>query len=820
MKILKFGGSSLATSDCIRGVSRIVLQEARRGPLIVVLSAFQGVTNQLLDCARLAEKNDRRYDAAWKKIAGRHRSVVSSLVGRRRGIRIRSQVDTLLGDLHDALHGVQLLGHSPPRALDLIVSFGERLCALIVAAHLARVHPARFVDARQLVITDNQFTNANVIFSKTNRAARRYFTEMFQLRRCRPIPVVTGFIGSTSDGQTTTIGRNGSDYTAAILGAALAADIIEIWTDVDGVLSADPNAVASAFVLPRITYEEAMELSYFGAKVMHPAAIAPAVARGIPLLVKNTFQPRAPGTLISRAAKKGVHLAKGITSIAGLTLLTLRGLSMVGVPGNAERLFRALASRGVNVILISQASSEHTICFAIRDTDAAAANAAVRQEFRLELHHRLTSLDEKSNQTIIAVVGDQMKGHPGISGKMFGALGRHNINISAIAQGASERNISCVIDTPQQSRALNIIHGAFFERRKRLALFVIGIGNIGGTLLRQLHEQRPYLLSRGFQVTVIGLANSKRFVLDAGGINLGRWREKLAASRRRMDPRNLTREIAKLQLTDAAVVDCTAADAIVQAYPDFVRANLHIITPIKRANVLPWGQYLSLMNLLQKQQVYFFDEANVGAGLPIMSTIRDLIASGDVIRKVEGVFSGTLSFLFNSFDGTIPFSSLVRAAYQDGLTEPDPREDLSGQDVARKLLILARQTGSKMEIADVRVQSLVPQNLTNGSFSQRSFTLLAKHDSKMAERLKRAQSHNAVLRYVGTLEGSFARAGIKEFPRDHPIAATKASDNIIAFTTKRYARTPLVVQGPGAGADVTAMGVFSDILKLLNYLPH
>jgi len=820
MKILKFGGSSLATTDCIRGVAKIVLDEARRGRVIVVVSAFQGVTNQLLECARFAAKANRRSEAAWKKIVHRHRSAIDDLLGQRGGVRLRSQVDTLVGELHEILHGIQLLGHGPPRALDLVASFGERLCALIVAAHLNRFQLARFVDARQFVVTDDQFTNANVIFGKTNRIARQYFAESLRSSGRRPIPVVTGFIGATSDGQTTTIGRNGSDYTAAILGAALGASAIEIWTDVDGVLSADPNEVSAAFVLPDITYEEAMELSYFGAKVLHPAAIAPAVASGIPLLVKNTFRPEAPGTLISRNGGNGDRLAKGISSISGLTLLTLRGLSMVGVPGNAARLFRALASRGVNVILISQASSEHTICFAVRETDATAATAAVREEFRLELHHKLTALDEKPNQTIIAVVGDGMKGHPGVSGKMFGALGRHNINISAIAQGASERNISCVIDTAQQTRALNIIHGAFFERRKRLSLFVIGTGNIGGTLLRQLHEQRPYLVSRGFDVSVIGLANSKRFVLDAGGINLGRWREKLATSRRRIDPRVLAREIAKLQLTDAAVVDCTAADAIVQAYPDFVRANLHIITPNKRANVLPWGQYLSLMNLLQKQQVYFFDEANVGAGLPIMSTIRDLIASGDVIRKVEGVFSGTLSFLFNSFDGTIPFSSLVRAAYQDGLTEPDPREDLSGQDVARKLLILARQTGSKMEIADVRVQSLVPQNLTNGSFSQRSFTLLAKHDSKMAERLKRAQSHNAVLRYVGTLEGSFARAGIKEFPRDHPIAATKASDNIIAFTTKRYARTPLVVQGPGAGADVTAMGVFSDILKLLNYLPH
>jgi aspartokinase/homoserine dehydrogenase 1 len=493
---------------------------------------------------------------------------------------------------------------------------------------------------------------------------------------------------------------------------------------------------------------------------------------------------------------------------------------MVGVPGIAERLFRALASRSVNVILISQASSEHTICFAVREADTSSAVAAVRHEFRFEFQNHLTSLDAKPNQAIVAVVGDEMKGHPGVSGKVFGALGRHNINISAIAQGASERNISCVIDVAQQARALNVIHQVFFEVRKRLALVVIGVGNIGGTLLQQLHEQRAYLLTRGFDVTVIGVANSKWFALYGNGINLARWREKLSASRRKMDPKVLAREITKLELTDVAIVDCTAADSIVNAYPDFVRANLHIITPNKRANVLPWPQYAALMELLRERQKYFLDEANVGAGLPVMSTLRDLIASGDVIRKVEGIFSGTLSYLFNGFDGRMPFSALVREAHRMGLTEPDPRDDLSGQDVARKLLILARQSGSQMEIEDVRVDSLVPRRLARGPFAPRFFTSFARLDAEMAQRLKGARSRGAVLRYVGTLEGGRARAKIKEFRRDHPFATTKGSDNIIAFTTKRYSRTPLVVQGPGAGPDVTAMGVFSDILKLLNYLPH
>ena len=820
MKVLKFGGSSLATPDRIRDVGRIVLEAARTEPIIVVVSAFQGITNHLLECARLAERGDAGAERALQGIATRHRQASKTLLGARRGARMVEHVDAQLAELRDAVHGIRLLRHCPARALDVIASFGERLSALIFAAYLDRVRPARFVDAREFVVTDDQFTEANVIFSKTNRAARRTFAALARAGGRRVIPVVTGFIGATPDGRTTTIGRNGSDYTAAIIGAAMGASVIEIWTDVNGVLSADPRAVPSAFVLPQITYEEAMELSYFGAKVLHSAAIAPAVAKSIPLRIKNTFEPTAAGTLISRKRGADDHPAKGITSIGDLRLITLRGLNMVGVPGVAERLFRALAARRVNVILISQASSEHTICFAVSRADADAALDAVRQEFRFELQHHLTALDERADQAIIAVVGDGMKGRPGVSGKVFGALGRHNINISAIAQGASERNISCVVDSAQQTRALNVIHQAFFEARKPLALVVVGVGNIGGALLRQLHQQRSYLLSQGFDLKVVGVANSKRFALNPHGLNLARWQEELSASRRRMDPRVLAREVARLELTNAALVDCTAEATIVDAYPDFVNANLHIVTPNKRANVLPWRRYEALMDLLRRRQKHFLYEANVGAGLPIMSTLRDLIASGDEIQKVEGIFSGTLSYLFNAFDGTVPFSAIVRQARELGLTEPDPRDDLSGQDVARKLLILARQAGSRMEIADVRVESLVPARLARGSYSPRFFTSFAAEDAAMASRLKRARSRGAVLRYVGTLEGDRARAGIKEFPRDHPIATTKGSDNIIAFTTKRYSRTPLVVQGPGAGADVTAMGVFSDVLKLLHYLPR
>ncbi len=819
MKILKFGGSSLATPATVRAAAKIVLDARAGGPVIVVVSAFQGVTNQLLECARLAEQGDETYLDAFDAIVRRHRGAVSALVTRRR-IQTRRQVDALLEELGSTLQGIHLLRHCPLRALDMTASFGERLSALILAAHLDRFHRSLFVDARTFVRTDHQFTSALVDFAATNRLARRVLAPLVR-RRTAPIPVVTGFIGATDDGQTTTIGRNGSDYSASIVGAAVGAGSVEIWTDVDGVLSADPKMVPAAFVLPRMTYEEAMELSYFGAKVIHSATIAPAVAKRIPILIKNTFNPSAAGTLISGAkSEPDGTLAKGITTVGHLSLLTLSGPGMVGVPGIAERLFRTLAAGRVNIILISQASSEHTICFAVRGVDAGRGLAAIEQEFRHEVGDRLMIVDHKPDQAILAVVGEGMKGRPGVSGKLFDSLGRNNININAIAQGASERNISCVIDGGQQGRALNAIHQAFFEPRKRLDLVVVGVGNIGGALLRQLKQQRSYLLARGFDVRVVAVANSRKFAVSAAGIDLGSWARSLGSSRQAMTPESLAHAIAALELTNAALVDCTANPSVVDAYPAFIDANLHIITPNKRANALPWKRYSALMEQMSRRQKHFFYEANVGAGLPIMSTLRDLIASGDEILKIEGILSGTLSYLFNTFDGTTPFSELVKEAHRIGFTEPDPRDDLSGQDVARKLLILAREIGLKMELDEVKVDSLVPRALRTTKFSGKFFADLARYDGEIAGRVERARERGAVLRYVGVLEQGRARAALKEFPKTHPVASAKGSDNVIAFTTRRYSKTPLVVQGPGAGADVTAMGVFSDILKLLHYLPR
>jgi bifunctional aspartokinase / homoserine dehydrogenase 1 len=819
MKILKFGGSSVADPECIRSVAAIVLAAAKTDRVVVVVSAFRGVTNQLLQCAHLAEKGSAEYQTLFTQIAEKHRDAIGKLLKKQNRRQAFATLDERLKELEDVLHGMSLLRDCPPRALDLAASFGERLSTMIIAAYLQQLHRTEAVDARQFIVTDDQFTHAAVLFDQTNRKIRSYFNRLHKKSRQQVIPVVTGFIGSTEDGRTTTIGRNGSDYTAAILGAALKASEIEIWTDVDGILSADPRSVPTAFVLPQMSYEEAMELSYFGAKVLHPATIAPAVAKKIPILIKNTFHPEAPGTLISEGVENWEGAAKGITSVDEIALLTLRGMGMVGVPGTAERLFRALASHRVNVILISQASSEHTICFAVVKSDLAHARRAVAEEFRYELQSKLTSLDERPNQTIVAIVGEGMKGAPGVSGKVFQALGRNNVNVSAIAQGASERNISFVIDSVHRTRALNVIHEAFFEKRKRLAVIVIGVGNIGSALLRQLHQQHSFLLTQGFDVRVCGIANSKRFILDAAGIDLSKWQDELSRSRSRMHPRQFADKVAELELTNAVLVDCTASPDIAEAYPEFVNANLHIVTPNKKANVLPWKQYTALMELMKKRQKYFLYEANVGAGLPVISTLGDLIASGDHIIKVEGIFSGTLSYLFNHFDGKRPFSDVLREAHELGFTEPDPREDLSGGDVARKLLIVARHLGLRLDMKDVRFENLVPPSLRKGTFSADLFSRFTKIDARMQQRVEDARSRGAVLRYVGILEDFTAVAGLREVPPSHPFAGTKGSDNIIAITSHRYSKTPLVVQGPGAGADVTAMGVFSDILKLLHYLP-
>lgn len=823
MKVMKFGGSSLSTPERLRGVASIVTEAAAADHVVVVVSAFQGVTNALLDCARLAERGNGDHRKAFRALATRHTKAIDDLLSGPAARKAHAEAQPLLTDLEGILKGISLLRDAHPRALDMVASFGERLSSVILAAYLDRSWPAVAVDTRELIVTDDRFMAATVLFEPTNRKIARALRKPSTRRGRSVIPVVTGFIGATADGRTTTIGRNGSDYTASIVGGALGARSIEIWTDVDGILSADPRVVPGAFVIPRVSYEEAMELSYFGAKVLHSAAIAPAVARNIPLVIRNTFNPKAPGTVISSRPSPSTReegVARGITSVDGITLLTLRGMSMVGVPGSSERLFRALARDGVNVILISQASSEHTICLAVTTEDASRAREALRREFQYEFAGGLTVLDEAPGQTIVAIVGDGMRGTPGVAGKVFDGLGRHGVSISAIAQGASERNISFVIDSARTVRALNVVHEAFFEKRVKLALVVVGVGNIGAALLSQLRSQRESLLKIGFDVTVCGVANSRRLAFDPRGLDLSTWPRSLENSTVPMSPARLADLTAGLPVSNVALVDCTASSEVVEAYPDYVRANMHIITPNKRANVLPSREYDDLVELMRQKQKHFLYEANVGAGLPVISTVRDLVVSGDTIERIEGLLSGTLSYLFNNFDGSRPFSECVRDAHRLGYTEPDPRDDLSGKDVARKLLILARQLGWRMSLADITVENLVPPALRKGPLPKDFYERLARHDDAWQNRLKAASARGARLRYAGRLAAGKAVAGLMDAPAGHPFAGSRGSDNIIAFTTARYAITPLVIQGPGAGAEVTAMGVFSDIVKLLHYLPR
>ena len=820
MRVLKFGGSSIATPERIRDVAAIILDAVKEEPVIVVVSAFQGISNQLLACGQMASSGDENYLAVFDQIARRHFVAIDQLIPQHnRDIKIA--IEKLLLELNEILQGIFLLKELTPGMLDHIASFGERMSANIIATYMNQHYPAEFVDSQQLIFTDDTHTHANVLFDKSYEAIREFYDGC--ISRLPILPIVTGFIGSGLDGRITTLGRNSSDYSATIIGAALDASRVEIWTDVDGVYSADPHFVHTAFIVPHLSFDEAIELSYFGAKVLHPSTFIPVIDKQIPILIKNTLHPACAGTLISHqesseAEKKWA--AKSITAIDDITLLIWKGGGAIDVSRTIERLFKALMLANVHVFLVLEGSPKHTICLAISHNELEKARKAIQQEFYLELQHQLISLVEKPSQSIIAVIGDEMKNcSPDIAGKMFKSLGKGQIIVNAIVQGASERNLSLLIDSHQRTRALNYIHQSLFSEYKNLSLIIIGAGRVGSALIQHLNQQRSSLLENKIKVTICAITNSKKMLINPDGINLEHWQHDLENSQESFEISAILKLLPHIECSNVALVDCTASDAIVEKYPLFIQEGVHIITPNKRANVLPYKQWKNLKEQFARHQCYFLCRTNVGAGLPILTVLEDLLACGDTIYKIEGIISGTLSYLFNHYDGTEPFSKILQQAQVLGMTEPDPREDLSGIDVGRKLLILARQMGWEMNMSDISVQNLVPERLRQGKFTEQFYSELSQEDDILRQRLLKCRAENKILRYIGILHDHKASAQLEEIPMDHPLALSCYSDNIVAFTTYHYHDAPLVIRGPGAGVECTALGVFSDILKLVSYLP-
>jgi aspartokinase/homoserine dehydrogenase 1 len=816
MKILKFGGTSVGSSERIKRVIDIIFDSQRHNKEIaVVFSAFQNVTDQLIRASNLAVKRNIEYLKVFDEIQGRHLRVIKEIISGDVKKETLSEIRMLLSELKDVLHGIYLVKELSPRTLDFVMSFGERLSALIIKyAFTEKNLRTKYVDARELVITDDNFGNARVNFEITNHNIRSCFKEINLLA------IVTGFIGSTLDGQTTTLGRGGSDYTASIFGAALNADEIEIWTDVDGVLTADPRKVKNTFSLSNLTYEEAMELSHFGAKVIHPPTMQPALDKKIPIRIKNTFNPKFEGTLISEKANNKKYFIKGISSIDDISLLRVQGSGMVGVAGIAHRIFGALARKKINIILITQASSEHTVCFAVLPKFALNAKRLIEEELNYEMRDKLVSeILVENDLSIIAVVGEKMRKTPGIAGKVFQTLGKNRINIIAIAQGSSELNISAVISKLDETKALNTLHDTFFSAAgKTVNIFMIGTGLIGSTLIDQI-QQRTFFLrdKRNMKIRFIGLANSKKMIFSQDEISLKSWQEQLAQSHSKMVLLEFVNKMKSMSLPNSIFIDCTSSDEIIKKYPEILNSNISIVTPNKKANTSSYKFYELIRQSTLKHDVKFMYNTNVGAGLPIINTIRDMVSNGERILKIEGILSGSLNYIFDSFKKGQAFTKIVKAAKQNGYTEPDPRDDLSGNDVARKLLILARETGLKIELKDIKVENLVPAPARKTKSIDQFFNLMSKYDEYFEKKRMKAETEGKVLRYVAKLEHNEAIIGLESVQKEHAFYSIKGNENILLITTEHYKDNPLVIKGPGAGADVTAAGLVADIIRIYNY---
>ncbi len=811
MLILKFGGTSVADAGCIKKTQKIVFDKFHAAKnVLAAVSAFAGVTDQLIRIGRLAKERDDKYKEVIQDLKDRHYKAISELFQADKSNVIRETCAGLFKELEEIAHGIYLLKELSARSLDLIVSFGERLSASIIAAFYTQSGlPAEFIDARGLIKTDDNFGNALVKMEETRDNIKNFWHNGNRLG------VITGFISSTTDGVTTTLGRGGSDFTASILGAALNAEEIQIWTDVNGVMTTNPSKVPSAFSLEVLSYEEAMELSHFGAKVLHPPTIQPALEQGIPIRILNTFNTDFPGTVIQKEAVQTDQLISGISSIDDIALLRLQGSGMVGIPGIAARLFSALARGEVNIILISQASSEHSICVAVKPEAVKTAKRAIEKEFNLEIKaHLIDPVIIEKDLSIIAIVGENMRKRIGISGRLFNALGSRSINVIAVAQGSSELNISVVISQRDEVRALNVVHKAFFYPSLKTAhLFLLGIGQIGSELLRLINETKS---RENISFKVCAIADSKKMLFEETGLDLSKEiKEHLGENGNKMDLDKFCQLTADASLSNKIVVDCSASGQVSAYYPEFIKADAHLVTANKIFNSSSYSAYRDIRKLLAKSGKKFKYETTAGAALPVISSLRNLIISGDEIIKIEAVLSGTLSYIFNQLQSGAKLSELVRAALDMGYTEPDPRIDLGGVDMARKLLILIRECGIQMELSEIDIEPILPDKCVNSRSVKDFFAELEKYDDEFTKKNDEVISQGKKLLYAARYENNKASLSMNIIDSGHPFYSLQGADNIVSFTTKRYIEQPLVIKGPGAGAVITAAGVLADIYSII-----